>query len=382
MIPRLPDSIKLVGYIWDCIIIYKCFIPLLLSCKSYKVTSWHAQHIELLRSLFLYHILLFFPHLPPPISLPLSSCPSPPPIFSPFSTSFPSLHLSYCFFFLLLTAFFLLFLIILYYRTLKLYRTPRTCLCLDFCTTTLGISLEALCAMLLLISFSLGRCVGRIDDKELGRKESISQSVRPSVCLFYLSVPLFMRSVCMSVCLSVSLSVCIYISPTSSLHLFSIQLSHFALSLICSLFFHTNLFSHFILLHKFIFFFTFKLLQVNEVVKYVGYNKTQTYQSTVDENMGWVNSSLLTVCLSVRLSVYLCFCLSITPSIYVSDCVSVCLSVWLVAHLSVGPSVCLSVSLCRCLFVFVCQSVSLYASLSIFLFICLICCEGLLPLSL
>ena len=116
---------------------------------------------------------------------------------------------------------------------------------------------------------------------------SVSLSVYLSFCSIYLSLCLCV----LSVCLSASLSLCIYITPTSSSsHLFSIQF-HFnqiliTLSLICSPFFHTNPFPHFILLKKFIFLSTFQLLQVNEVVKYVGYNKTQTYQSTVDENMG------------------------------------------------------------------------------------------------
>ena len=83
MIPRLLDFIKSVGYLWDCIILYKCFIPLFLSCKSHIATSWHAQPIELLRSLFFYHISLSF--LIYPLSLSLFLLALLLPLFFPLS---------------------------------------------------------------------------------------------------------------------------------------------------------------------------------------------------------------------------------------------------------------------------------------------------------
>ena len=168
---------------------------------------------------------------------------------------------------------------------------------------------------------------------------SVCLWVCPCVCLaVYLSgcVPACV-SVCLCVlyvCLSVYLSVCLSdCNPDTfyiPLHFLSTAGSTFLSSGPSSKPISFLISFHFV---------WFQLLQVNEVVKYVGYNKTQTYQSTVDENMGWVIYFIrLSVLLSVYLPDWLFFWLTVRQS---DSCLRVCLCVCLDSCVFVCSHVCI-----------------------------------------
>ena len=77
----------------------------------------------------------------------------------------------------------------------------------------------------------------------------------------------------------------------------------------------------------------------------------------------------LWLCLSVRPSVSVCFCLplylSLSISLYVSICLSVCLSLSLCLYLSQSLSLCFSLSVCLCVCVCVCLCLCFCLSLVI-----------------